>query len=145
MITAEHVADYLLSLSKPEVGDIISHLKLQKLVYYCQGFHLAAFNEPLFNEKIYAWAHGPVVRSLWHKYKDKGSSSLEVPPRSCKSYFSKKQQKLMQEVYDFFGQYSAWKLRNMTHSEPPWKKTSKDEVITHVHLKKYFKTLLADA
>jgi uncharacterized phage-associated protein len=24
-------------------------------------------------------------------------------------------------VYEVFGQFSAWKLRDMTHDEPPWK------------------------
>ena len=35
-----HVAEYLLSLSDPDAGDFISHLKLQKLLYYTQGFYL---------------------------------------------------------------------------------------------------------
>jgi uncharacterized phage-associated protein len=41
--------------------------KLHKLLYYCQGHHLAAFDEPLFAETISAWDMGPVVGSLWSR------------------------------------------------------------------------------
>ena len=44
----------------------IGALKLQKLLYYCQGHHLAATGEPLFTEAIKAWDNGPVVGQLWH-------------------------------------------------------------------------------
>ena len=57
---ANDIARYILTLSTPEVGDIISNLKLQKLLYYVQGFHLAIENEPLFMEDIQAWQYGPV-------------------------------------------------------------------------------------
>jgi uncharacterized phage-associated protein len=39
--------------------------KLHKLLYYCQGHHLAVFEEPLFRETISAWDMGPVVGTLW--------------------------------------------------------------------------------
>lgn len=52
-----------------EDADLISNLKLQKLLYYAQGCYLALKNEPLFNEQIVNWAHGPVVEEIYHKYK----------------------------------------------------------------------------
>ena len=68
MLNCDDVAKYFLSLSDDSSGDYISNLKLQKLLYYAQGFHLAIFNKPLFNEPIEAWAHGPVVGSSYRKY-----------------------------------------------------------------------------
>jgi uncharacterized phage-associated protein len=44
---ALHIANYLISLANPEEEDFITNLKLQKLLYYAQGFHLALFNKPL--------------------------------------------------------------------------------------------------
>ncbi|KJV52294.1 hypothetical protein OTSGILL_1633 [Orientia tsutsugamushi str. Gilliam] len=35
-----------------EAGDVITQLKLQKLVYFAQGVHLALFDKPLFLKKI---------------------------------------------------------------------------------------------
>ncbi len=42
----------------------IGKKKLHKLLYYCQGHHLATFGRPLFSEQIYAWDMGPVVAAL---------------------------------------------------------------------------------
>jgi uncharacterized phage-associated protein len=52
MIGAWDLARHLLSRIKPEQGDSITHLKLQKLLYYCQGWHLAAFGTPIFREDV---------------------------------------------------------------------------------------------
>ena len=45
-------------------GELFSNMKLQKLLYYVQGFHIAVFNRPLFNEDIEAWMYGPVVPEI---------------------------------------------------------------------------------
>ena len=47
-------------------------------------------------------------------------------------------------MYTVYGQFSAWKLRNMTHREPPWRDTPKGDVITHKILKEYFSTLVEE-
>ena len=69
MISAFNVADYFLVQQDEDAGDLISNMKLQKLLYYAQGYFLAIANEPLFHERIYAWTHGPVVPKVYHKYK----------------------------------------------------------------------------
>ena len=54
---------------------------------------------------------------------------------------SKEEAELVSEVYDVFGQFSAWKLRNMTHEESPWK-DNEDRAgeISFDEMKRYFKT-----
>jgi uncharacterized phage-associated protein len=47
---------------------------------------------------------------------------------------------LLDEVYAVYGQFAAWKLRNMTHQEPPWCQTPEGQEITHDALRAYFKT-----
>ena len=79
MLTCMEVANYLLSKTDEEAGDVISNLKLQKLVYYVQGFSLAMNNRPMFEEDIYAWQHGPVVPSLYHNFKDNGAFGIPKP------------------------------------------------------------------
>jgi uncharacterized phage-associated protein len=44
-------------------------MKLQKLLYYCQGWHLAWDGEPLFGEEFEAWLSGPVCRELYELHK----------------------------------------------------------------------------
>ena len=115
------VAKYFLAQSSEDAGDLISNLKLQKLVYYAQGFSLALHDEPLFAESIEAWMHGPVVRELYLEYKTCGAAAIPAPADFDPNIFSKKELQLLSDVYSVYGQYSAWKLRELTHSEAPWK------------------------
>lgn len=140
MLTCFDVADYFLSKTDEEAGDVISNLKLQKLVYYAQGFTLAVTGKPLFNEPIEAWQHGPVVPDLYHKYKDHGAYGIPAPTNVDFSKFSSEIKEILDEVYDVYGQFSAWKLRNMTHEEAPWKNTEKGGVISLSSMSEYFKT-----
>lgn len=144
MLTCFDVAEYFLAKCDEEAGDTISNLKLQKLVYYAQGFYLAIEDKPLFNEPIEAWQHGPVVSDLYQRYKGFGSNSIKIPDDVDFSKFSQKEKDVMDEVYDVYGQFSAWKLRNMTHEELPWKDTPIDGVISQDLMKSFFKTCLVD-
>lgn len=142
MLNAIDVAKYFLALADEEAGDLISNLKLQKLVYYAQGFHLAFYDEPLFNEPIEAWTHGPVIPILYHHFKDHGACSIPSPSDMDFSVYDEQTRSLLDEVYSAFGQYEAWKLRNMTHEEPPWRNTPTGQVISHSAMREYFKTLI---
>lgn len=122
---------------KAGFGELVSNLKLQKLLYYAQGCSLALNDKPLFDDKLYAWDHGPVVPSVYHKYKDYGSCGIEFEEDCDK--LDGETVNLLEQVYNVFGQYSAWKLREMTHSETPWKKTEQSAVIPTDLIKDYFK------
>ena len=130
MPTSHDVAKYFLSVEGDE-GEI-SNLKLQKLVYYAQGFSLALLDEPLFNEPIEAWMHGPVVASLYHRYSPYGSTSIPAPAQFDAAVFTREQRRLLDDVYEVYGQYSAWKLRQLTHAEDPWKDNYEEGVASKV-------------
>lgn len=142
MLRALDVANYFLSLVNEDSGDTISNLKLQKLLYYAQGYHLAVFDKPLFPDRIMAWQHGPVVPNVYHHFKEYGNEAIPKPSLDLRD-FNKKTRDFLAEVYRVIGQFSAWKLRNMTHAEPPWVEASVagGGVITQASLKAYFKTL----
>ncbi len=140
MITSTTAAQYLLTLSEPDEGDLISNRLIQKLVYYAQGIHLALYDEPLFLAEIYAWAQGPVVPSLFSAYPDSGP--IPVPENFDLTSVPEPANRVLDEVWNVYGQYSAWRLREMTQSEPPWKETPIGKVITREALKTYFKTLI---
>ncbi len=76
-MTASEAARYFLALQDDE--DSISNLKLQKLLYYAQGFSLALTGKPLFNDQIKAWIHGPVVPSVWADYRECGAGPVPRP------------------------------------------------------------------
>lgn len=141
MLRGLDVAKYFLTLCDDNAGDLISNLKLQKLLYYAQGFHLAAFDEPLFSDEIEAWTYGPVVPEVYRAYKEYGSGALPVPTDLDLDLFDEQTREHLAEVYKVFGQFSAWKLMHLTHEEPPWKEAARTKaVISHEALKQYFKT-----
>ncbi|HEY3767480.1 MAG TPA: type II toxin-antitoxin system antitoxin SocA domain-containing protein, partial [Candidatus Angelobacter sp.] len=96
---------------------------------------------PLFHEPIEAWIHGPVVAELYRSFKQHGSEPL--PPANVDhNKFMAEEIELLDEMWEMFGQFSATKLRNMTHSELPWKKTPTGAVIPRDLMKEYFRTQL---
>lgn len=141
MATAYDVAHSFILLDQQNDGEGISNLKLQKLAYYAQGFFLALFGKHLFAEPIEAWAHGPVVPALYHEYKQYGSDYVPIPDGFSFDAVTQDELILIQEVYEVFGQFSAWRLRNMTHEESPWIEHEEyADTIPEPELMEYFKT-----
>jgi uncharacterized phage-associated protein len=135
------VGKYFLSRVDDESGDSISNLKLQKLLYYAQGFHLAVYDEPIFLERIEAWVHGPVVPDVYYQLKQFGADPIQLPQDvDLDEIFGNREKELLDEVYSVYGQFSATALRNMTHDEPPWKQTAQGETISHDLMRDFFKT-----
>lgn len=146
MISVYDVANYFLSLVDHDADDCISNLKLQKLCYYAQGFYLAMKGERLFDETLQAWQYGPVVPVLYHKYKDQGRSCLNPDAGFDINSIPEDIREFLGEVYQNYGQFSAWRLKDMTHQETPWlssyNKTDHD-VISDEKMVDFFKTRLA--
>ena len=141
------VANYFLSQVDHDAEDCISNLKLQKLCYYAQGLYLALHGERLFDETLQAWQHGPVVPRLYHKYKLNGNNCL-LPDSGFKpSSIPVEIRDFLNEVYNEYGQYSAWRLRDMTHAETPWVSSYNkkvDDEISDESMIKFFKTRITD-
>ena len=148
MMPASTVARYFLSKVDEEVGDGISNLKLQKLVYYAQAYHLAMYGEPLFREQVEAWEHGPVVPELYRQYKSYGPGNIPAPANFDPAAYDERTRGLLDEVYDVFGQYSAWKLRQLTHQERPWIEAYADgargRVISHGAMREFYKEFVTE-
>lgn len=121
-------------------SEYISNLKLQKLLYYAQGAFLGLTGKPLFEDDLVAWAHGPVVVDVYHEYCSNGARGIEYDDDKLrpKEEYTQEEKNILNQVYDYFGQYSAWKLRNMTHEERPWKETERNHVIPKKLIKDFF-------
>lgn len=144
MIGALDLAKYYLKLADDDSGELLSNLKLQKLLYYAQGFHLACFGAPLFRDSIEAWTHGPVVPTVYHEYKHNGSCGIQPPEENVKLNVNDDALEVINDVYYGFGQFSAWKLREMTHREPPWADTLNGCGISQGVMKEYFATQIVE-
>ena len=145
MLNCFDVAKYFLSKVDEEEGEVITNLKLQKLAYYAQSASLAFYDSALFPESLEAWKHGPVVPELYRTYKGYKSSPLPKTASVSEGVYSAAERELLDGVYAFFGQYAAWKLRDMTHEETPWLEASPTEgVIALSSMRDYFRVHWAD-
>ncbi len=116
MPTAFDVAAYVLK----RTGQI-SHMKLQKLVYYSQAWSLVWDEKPLFREAIEAWVNGPVVNSLFSHLKGKFKvSSSDLSKVGNPAALTEPQHETIRRVVDFYGDKTPQWLSDLTHMEPPW-------------------------
>jgi uncharacterized phage-associated protein len=114
--TADQIADTIIHLSR-ERGIEITNLKLQKLLYYAQAWHLAFTGEPLFRDEIEAWVHGPVVPSIFRRFREYRWKTIDCPvsPLTDAQPIAH-----LNAVLDAYGSISATRLENLTHREKPW-------------------------
>lgn len=128
-----------------EGAEDMTLLKLLKLLYYAEGSSLALGKGSLFSENIEAWEHGPVVPAVWRSQEDPYNLSFESEDiQKSLNNISEDDKALLNEVYDVFGQYSAWGLRNKTHEERPWIEATENgrvlnRTISRKTMEEYFK------
>lgn len=135
----------------------VSNLKLQKLLYYIQAWHMVYFDKhTFFKEQPEAWVNGPVYRDIYTKYKDYGY--MPITPGFEKSLeedytvllerlgISEEQRKFLESLFSYYGKMSAEELAVRTHVERPWNNAraglgpidSSDRPITHESMYNYY-------
>ena len=114
MATADDVAAAILERTGPT-----DTYKLQKLVYYCQAWHLVWEGTPLFPEPIEAWSGGPVVRVLYNRHS--GSYSVSSWAAGNAAALSRSERRTVETVVDSYGRLSGRQLSLLTHRERPWR------------------------
>jgi uncharacterized phage-associated protein len=108
------VAAALLSETGP-----MTTMKLEKLAYYSQAWHLARHGKPLFPDRIEAWREGPVVRALYAKHR--GDFRATEWPAGDAGRLTEPERETVDWVVRQYGDFSAEKLSELTHSELPWR------------------------
>ncbi|MGB3692450.1 MAG: type II toxin-antitoxin system antitoxin SocA domain-containing protein [Spirulinaceae cyanobacterium] len=122
MLSCFDIANYFIWLAN-ETGSFISNLKLQKLVYYAQAWHLALHEKPLFEEDFQAWVHGPVIPVLYQKYKGFGWQPIL---KDTDLKLSDNVIEFLDEVAQEYFACDAYELEQMTHIEDPWNRARGD-------------------
>ncbi|PPT93946.1 hypothetical protein XaraCFBP7407_16405 [Xanthomonas arboricola pv. arracaciae] len=99
----------------------MSAMKLQKLAYYCQAWHMVWDDEELFAEDFQAWANGPVVPSLYEIHRGMFQVNVDLFKNGKTKNLSKNAKNSIDKVLSFYGTKTAFWLSNLTHQEDPWK------------------------
>ncbi|CAG9176063.1 Antitoxin SocA [Cupriavidus laharis] len=113
----------------------LSPMKLQKLLYFAQSWHLKwKDGEPLIDDTFSRWKFGPVIPSLYHEFKHYGASAIDqfgtflspqgggyslvqptVPADDAYTWA------VIDEVIRAYGGYSGAQLSGITHRpESAW-------------------------
>lgn len=117
---------------RPRIGKV----KLHKLLYYVQGYHLAWEGEPAFSDDIEAWKKGPVVASLWHVEKYWVQSRPKPLQESVNN--------IITNVLCRLGDKTGADLVAATHAEDPWLEATQggavvaNQLISHQSLVEFF-------
>lgn len=145
MASVFDVAEYILS----QEGET-SAMKLQKLVYYSQAWHLVGEDEPIFDADFEAWANGPVVKELY----DEHQGMVTVPPghfeQGDAGEIEGRTKEIVDKIVDFYGEKESFVLSELTHEERPWKETRGSlpegarsrRTIPQSTMKEYYESLL---
>lgn len=114
-VSAHDVADELRTRF-PDLGLV----KLHKLLYYVQGWHLASRGQPLFREEIRAWSNGPVVAELW-------ANEKHERPRPASQPLGDEHSATIDYVVNRYGHLTGNELIRLTHAEDPWRNVSESD------------------
>eukprot|EP01035_Chromulina_nebulosa_P026099 gene26099-34121_t len=160
--TPTDIAHYFLALdfirrSKNEHGIDISPLKLQKLLYYAQGYALASFGKALFEEDFLKWEKGPVVDSVYQEFSsrnahiyrnqsietkhcqyDRTTTNLKTVLHEYRQRIDIETQRYLNIIYTMFLHKNGEYLSDVTHNERPWKKTLEQENIQKEVMSDFF-------
>ena len=144
MCSVYDVAAYIL-----EKCGMMTHLRLQKLVYYAQAWSLVWDEKPLFPDEVEAWANGPVVRRLYDRLRKTFGVDRRILGRGNPEKLSATARETVDAVIKFYGKRSSQYLSDLTHMEDPWRNTREglapgergNRVITHASMAEYYSSL----
>ncbi len=109
------------------------------------------YDQPLFKEKIEAWASGPVIQELFNTHK--GLYRLDSIPWGNPGALNETQKETVMAVLDYYGHKSLQWLSDLTHLEDPWNKARNGllsdqrghNVITLESVSEYYSSLSPDS
>ncbi len=129
MMTLNDCTNYIITKTCDDGG--LSVLKLQKLVYYAQAWHLAFNGTPLFAGKFEAWVHGPVNRELYKRFAASKQLYSAVTRADVGDGFKTEllnveDRRHIDNVLETYAGLSGTQLEELTHSEAPWRSARGD-------------------
>jgi uncharacterized phage-associated protein len=105
-------------------------MKLQKLCFYTQAWHLVSFKKPLFDADFSAWENGPVSRDLYELHRGKYSvTSIEIPGSR---ELSESKKAFVEAIVGAYCNFSGDELSSISHIEDPWKHAFEESKISGI-------------
>ncbi|MDX8441876.1 Panacea domain-containing protein [Mesorhizobium australafricanum] len=132
---ARAIANFLLDRAQQQ-GIKLTHLSLQKILYFAHAWYLAKYDRPLLGQKFEAWKFGPVIRVVFDQLKSQKDRIIEerllkidvvsgkMAEATCD--ISSEDQKFIDSIFSYYASFDAGKLVDLTHEKGgPWEKVWK--------------------
>jgi uncharacterized phage-associated protein len=122
MISVREAANAFIFFSLKAGDEPCTNMRLNKLLYFAQGYALQRFGEPLFDAEFEAWDFGPVLPEVYHKYKYCGDNPIAAMDDGLSpDDLAPDIQGLLIDVSLVMEQYSTSALVGMSHKKgSPW-------------------------
>jgi len=124
----KHVVNCFLQRDFEDGTASITPMKMQKLLYFLHGWHLAITGHPVIEEKFSAWPYGPVEENLYHMLKNYRGTPITAylkdgpgEPSFVVANTAEMFYKILDMVWRKYSDFSALQLSAMTHEQgTPW-------------------------
>ena len=137
MYSALTIANKIIELSQNE-GRVITHLKLQKILYFSQGWYLTLTGNPSFSDEIVAFKYGPVIKSIYEIFRIFGSKNITKIAESTEQV-ENKDNEFINKIWNLYKNHDAISLSNISHiKNGPWDVTNINDIITTDIIQNYF-------
>lgn len=102
-----------------EHGEVVTNLRLQKLLYYAQAWHLALRGVPLFPEDFEAWPNGPIQPDVYAEFRHFGTRPIDRVDSGIR--LPKKIEEHIKDLLQSYGRLSPFELDLLSCEESPWR------------------------
>jgi uncharacterized phage-associated protein len=153
-VQVDDLCDYII-IKCNEAGCLLSNLKLQKLLYYADAWHLAFYGKKLINVKFQAWIHGPVNREVFDRFAHYKSLYSDIGIEDTRKEFDisiiEDSREHVDKILEAYGKFTGSQLEDITHKEEPWLKAREgyrpsqrcEEEIDDSIVEKYYRSRLS--
>ena len=120
--TAKQIASYFIEKANLSLNNDLTHLKLQKIIFYAQAEYYLKNNARLYSDPILAWEFGPVVMEVYQWLKGFGAHTINSQSIQLEHKLIDDPTMLfLDEIWEKYSRYSASYLVGKTHaSDNPW-------------------------
>lgn len=136
------VANFVIDIANKEKKSI-TNLKLQKVMFFLQGYCLKYYGGPIIDGNFSKWKYGPVEKVVYDSLKNLGSAPIEdkiayysilkdkivvdeINPDDFNDDVLKKIQEFVSHLLDI----QVWRLVDLTHEHYSWN-MYKSDIYTH--------------
>jgi uncharacterized phage-associated protein len=116
------IANYFINKGIEE-DQQVTPMQVLKLVYISYGWYIGLSGNLLFEEKVEAWTYGPVVPSVYYRFKAYGRNTIDKPSEEGGRIDDEETAKFLDKIWSKYSSLSGLQLSELTHrDDTPWKK-----------------------